>query len=132
MLTGAINRATTQQRTLGTNPNSDRKNRVSSVVKETRLEITPIEEIPARISKFKRSKQTQVKNNDKLQKAFDEAKDRGKRKVNKVIQLNKANPKNLLGTRRMGSNDKSGPCENKFPSPSKFSDIYKQVNHLEK
>ena len=66
------NRATSLQRNLAKTYNSASKNkRVNSVAKNGRTEITPIEEVPARISKFKRSRQDH-KMNEKLTKAYDD------------------------------------------------------------
>jgi len=62
------------QRSLGsTYSSAKKKNRVNSVVRGSRMEITTIEEVPMRMSKFKRQKQDH-KGDSKLVNAYQDSK----------------------------------------------------------
>ena len=102
------NRAVSMQRT-NTGSCSNKRERVNSVVKDIKNEITPIEEIPPRVSKYKRSRALPNKQEDKLSKIYEESKNKinknPKKKPQKTKFLNRNKPKKTLHARRIDSQD---------------------------
>lgn len=125
------------QRTIAnTYSSSNKRERINSVAKESKCIITPIEEAPIRVSKFKRSRQGKQKPEDKLAKAYEEAKKDLKQKKKavkpKVPVFDK--PRKLLHPRRLNSQDNGAPNneEEDYDSPVLEGDKIKDINHFDK
>ena len=106
------------------------------MAKESKCIITPIEEAPIRVSKFKRSRQGKQKPEDKVVKAYEEAKKDIKQKKKtvkpKLPVFDKS--RKLLHPRRLNSQDNGIPNneDEDYDSPVLEDDKLKDVSHFDK